>query len=100
FAARIDTKRIQRFSNRKDPRSGPDRAVHDVFEEARGASIWRRGVSAVVGREDQPSARGAVPFNQGLDAFAIVPGFLQEVRTQVVEVGLSDIEGLSSTPGA
>src|SRR5438093_965332 len=93
-------KRVQRLSNGNDPRSGPYRAFHDVFEEGRGASIRRRGVADVVRREDQPSTRSAVSFNQVLDRVAIVPGFLEEVRAQVIDIGLSDIEGLSSASSA
>ena|SRR5437762_10848488 len=90
--ARDRQKRVQSFSNRNDSRSGTYRPFHDVFEEVRSASVWRRRFADVVRREDQPSARGAVLFNQGLDGVAIVPGFLEEVRAQIIEIRLSNIE--------
>src|SRR5882672_5184035 len=89
-------KHVQGFSHRHDPRSGPYGAFNDVLEEIWRASVWCRGVADVVRCNDEPSARDSVVFNQALDVVGIVPGLFEKVCAQVIEIGLSDVEGLPS----
>ena len=97
---RRGTQHFQSLSHRQDSRARTHGVLQNIFEEMRGAAP-RSGVARdIVSRKNEPSSSPPILVNQILHRLRVVPTLFQKIRSEVIKIRRSSIEGLPSAAAA